>query len=78
MAINNYFETSELSLSSALLCLGYKLLIVEKRNPKSLFMFERTEFIDQAIQGFWAGEVRVEPKAYFNAIKEVKSRLYQN
>jgi hypothetical protein len=78
MTNNDYFETSELSLASALLCSGYKLVIVERRNPKSIFLFERSEFLDQAIQGFWAGEMRLEPKQYFNSIKEVKSRLYQN
>ena len=78
MTKNDYFESSELSLASTLMCLGFKLDAVEKHNPKSLFVFRREESLDEAIQGFWAGELRVEPKAFFNCIKEVKSRLYDN
>lgn len=78
MTKNDYFETAELSLASTLICLGFKLDYVEKKDPKSLFVFRREEQLDLAIQGFWAGELRVEPKAFFNCIKEVKSRLYDN
>lgn len=75
---NNFFTTSELSLASVLVCLGYKLSLIEKHSPKSSFIFERTEYLDETVQGFWSGELRVEPKSFFNCIKEVKSRLYQN
>lgn len=73
---SEYFETSEMALASALLCLGHKLDFIEKRDPKSIFTFQRDEFLDKTIQGFWAGELRVEPKSYFTCIREVKSRLY--
>lgn len=74
---NNYFETSDLSLASALLFFGFKLESLERSNPKASFIFQRTEYLDETIQGFWAGELKVEPKAFFNCIKEIKSRLYQ-
>jgi hypothetical protein len=76
MNSNDSFSTSDLSLASALLSLGYRLEVVEKQYPKSLFLFQRTKYLDEAVQGFWSGELRIEPKSYFNCLKEIKSRLY--
>lgn len=73
---NDFFSTSDLCLSACLLCLGFKLDTIEKSQPKSTFIFLRTEGLDKVIQAFWGGEVRVEPKAFFNCLKELKSRLY--
>ena len=76
MTTNDFFRTSDLPLSSALLCLGFCLETVEKEYPKSTFIFKRSEALDEAVQSFWASSLRLEPKAYFNCVKEVKSRLY--
>ena len=76
MTTNELFRTSDLPLSSALLCLGFCLDSVEKSYPKSMFIFKRSDELDEAIQSFWASTLRLEPKAYFNCVKEVKSRLY--
>jgi hypothetical protein len=76
MNINDLFRTSDLALSAALVALGFCLEAVEKEYPKSTFIFKRSEALDEAIQGFWASSLRIEPKTYFNSVKEVKSRLY--
>ena len=72
----NEFRTSDLALASALVCLGFCLEAVEKNYPKSVFIFKRSDGLDESIQAFWAGSLNVEPKAYFNSIKEIKARLY--
>lgn len=76
LAVNNVFQTTEFALASALLCLGYRLDSIAKGSPKSTFVFERIEGLDEAIQGFWAGELRVEPKSFFACQREIKARLY--
>jgi len=73
----NTFSTSELPLAALLLYKGYKLTIVDKHNPRSVFIFEQSEQLDQSVQEFWANEARVEPLAFFNSIKAIKSRIYQ-
>lgn len=73
---NDFFSSTDLCLGSTLLCLGYRLEAIEKNSPKSTFIFERNEGLDRAIQAFWAGEIRVDPKAFFNCLKEIKARLY--
>lgn len=71
-----YFKSNELALASALIVLGYPLFAIDKQKPKSVFLFERNEGLDELVKDFWTGNLRIEPKLYFNAIKEIKSRLY--
>lgn len=78
MTNSDLFLTSDLSLSSALLCKGFTLESVKKLQPKSQFLFYKSEKLDETIKDFWAGKLAVEPKSYFNCLKEIKSRLYQN
>jgi len=49
---------------------------VQKEKPRAIFSFERTTELDEAVQAFWRSEVVVEPKQWFNAQREIKSRLY--
>lgn len=72
------FSTQELSLSAALVAWGFPLDCVDKINPsgKATFIFLRSKELDQAVQAFWNNSSTVNPKFYFNALKEVKSRLY--
>jgi len=75
---DNYFKTQHLNLSSALLCWGFKLKAID-RNPadrRATFVFQRTEELDQAIQGFWSKELTIIPIDYYQAERELKSRLY--
>jgi hypothetical protein len=76
MSINDFYETSDLCLSATLLWLGFRLDAVDKGSPKAKFIFQRSEDLNKAIETFWSGEIRVEPKSFFNCIKEIKSRLY--
>lgn len=77
LTLNDFFSSSDMTLSATLLYMGFKLEAIEKGQPKSSFIFKRDDGLDDAIQAFWAGEILIEPKRFFNCIKEVKSRLYQ-
>lgn len=71
------FSTQELSLSAALLAWGFPLDSIDKTNPnKATFIFIRSSGLDQAIQAYWDSSGQISPKIYFNALREVKSRIY--
>ncbi|PIP56727.1 hypothetical protein COX05_01520 [candidate division WWE3 bacterium CG22_combo_CG10-13_8_21_14_all_39_12] len=74
--LTDYYATSDLSLAAAI-ALFFPLEAVDRINPsKSQFLFKRNEHLDQLIENFWRNELTVEPQAYFNQIKAIKSRLY--
>lgn len=72
------FITADLALA-ATLSLWYPLDSIDQTNPqKSFFNFKRDEQLDQFIEQYWRGEIRIEPKAYFSALRELKVRLHEN
>ncbi len=74
-----YIETSDLSLVSALGgCLGFSILEIKadpNEYPKVKFVFERSKKLEETITKFWNGSLLVEPKSYWSAIREIKSRI---
>lgn len=76
---NEFFETSDMALCAALCCLGYTLDCVDKTTPtRAIFVISREDGLDEAIQHYWSHTLSVDPMAYFGALKELKTRLYQN
>lgn len=77
MNVNEYFETSDLSLVAALCCFGAIIEAVDHRNrSRAVFHFRREKSLDALVQSFWAHELEVDPLVYFNCLKEAKTRLY--
>ena len=76
LRMNNTFRTNDLSISAVLHCLGYKLEAVDRSEPRAVFVFRRSPEIDQTIQAYWADELSLNPKAFFNSLKELKARIY--
>lgn len=75
---NDCFETSDIALASAIYCKGGRVEAIDKTSPtRAVFLFERTSDLDALVQGFWSHSLSVEPLAYFNSLKELKTRLYQ-
>lgn len=75
--INDYFYTSDLALAS-LISLYYPLEVIDRtQNPhKAQFIFKKEEKLNELIELYWKCEIRVEPQAYFNQLKNIKARLY--
>ena len=74
---NPYFSTSDFPLAVTLLSLGYVVdSIGQGESGRSEFNFDRGNSLDDAVQAFWRGELRVEPKTLFLNHKLLKSRLY--
>lgn len=73
----NYLESSELPLGAALVCLGFPLDSLDKANPKRVvFIFKRSEELDLASKSFWDRKLLIEPLAFFEAQRYLKSRIY--
>lgn len=74
---DKYFESSDLALSAFLL-MWYPLEAIDRMNPqKSLFIFKRDQQMDELIEAYWRGKAQVNPQAYFNSLKNIKARLYE-
>ena len=75
-SLNDFYSTSDLALAAAI-SLWHPIEAVDRTNPsKAQFLFKRDESLNQLIKTFWKQELRIEPQAYFNQLKIIKSRLY--
>lgn len=72
-----FFYTFDLGLSAALVSAGFSLASLERGNlQKSQFVFRRGDGIDETIDAYWADRLEVKARAYFDALKMLKNRLY--
>ncbi len=75
---NNSYRTSDLALAGALCVSGFVVERVEKINPKrSVFIFDNSTELEEAINKYWSGRLEIEPQAYFYQLKNLKARIYQ-
>lgn len=74
-----YFETTDLSLATVLVTLGFSLSFLDKQNPKKIsFLFDRSERLDTIIQAYWAKQLQLEPQLLFANQKMLKNRIYSH
>lgn len=74
---NNFYKTSDLSLAGALFVCGYPLEALDRHDPsRVIFVFKKNEFLDEVVRMFFLHELKVDPLAYFNALKEIKTRIH--
>ncbi len=73
------FSTYDLGLAGALLTGGFKLISLNKTNPKKVsFHFPQEEDLDRAVEDYFSGNFQVDAQTYFNHIKSLKNRIYTN
>lgn len=76
--MNNYFQTSDLALASAIY-LFKPIESIDKSNPtRIVFSFERSNDLDCLVESFWRGELQGDLRKYFDSIKAIKSLIHQN
>lgn len=74
----DYYLTSDLAIATTI-SLFYPLDCLDKTNPKRVqFIFKRSDGMDQFIEMYWKGEIKVNPLEYFQQLKFLKSRLYES
>jgi hypothetical protein len=76
-SLNDYYSTSDFALATAI-SFWYPIEAIDKTNPqKAQFFFKRNKELDELIEAYWRGELKVEPQNYFNQLRNIKSRLYE-
>jgi len=78
MPTNERFKTADLALVAVLLLfLPESLEAIDRVNPqKVLFTFRNGTELDSLTRKYWARELRVEPQAYAQQMKQAKVRIY--
>ncbi|MCX6722672.1 MAG: DUF5659 domain-containing protein [Candidatus Staskawiczbacteria bacterium] len=77
----DHIEISDLALVSALQCLGFSIVAFNhdpKDLPKVKMILKKSKELEEAVKNFFDGSLLVEPKSYWNAIREIKSRIRMN
>lgn len=71
------YKTSDLALA-ATISLQFPIDFIDKTsNPrKAIFLFKQSKGLDKLIDSYWRDEARVNPRAYFDKLRSIKSRLY--
>lgn len=71
------FTTYDLGVSAALLCLGYKLIRLDRDDPrKALFVFRKEPDIDTYANQYFSDQLKVKARSFFDSIKALKNKLY--
>ena len=72
------FPTSDISLS-AFLCLRYPIKSINRQNAKRiLFVFEKDKNFDSYVEGYWSGSIKVQPLQFYQSLKMLKGRIYND
>lgn len=74
----NIYQSKDFYSCCVLRTLGFKLLNVEQhRSGVSIFIFEDpNNTAENQLISFWNRELLVEPRAFIEAIQELKTRIY--
>lgn len=71
------YRTADLALTTALCVSGFTIEDIERASAhRSVFIFEKTIKLLEVEKRYWNGELRIEPQAYFNQLKIIKTRIY--
>ncbi len=70
------YQTTDLSIATTL-SLFYPIVEIGTKNAKRVeFTFAHTKELDSLINQYWQGKLKVEPASYFNQLKILKGRIY--
>lgn len=71
------YHTSDLACAAAI-SLYVPLENVDRSDPRrAQFIFARTSHLEDIVSEFQKRQLSVEPRAYFDQIKALKTRLYE-
>jgi len=77
MIMNKNFSTYDLGLATVLVTLDYKLIKLDKTNPKKIrFVFEEDAKIQKVMVDYWNDKIKLPALTLFNNQKMLKNRIY--
>ena len=77
MIMNKNFSTYDLGLATVLVTLDYKLIKLDKTNPKKIrFVFEEDAKIQKVMIDYWNDKIKLPALTLFNNQKMLKNRIY--
>lgn len=72
----DFYRTADLALAAAI-SFFYPVEAIDRQNPKKAqFIFKQDKELYELVENYWKGQIKVEPQAYFNALRIIKARLY--
>jgi len=75
--MNKNFSTYDLGLATVLVTLDYKLIKLDKTNPKKIrFVFEEDVKIQKVMVDYWNNKIKLPALTLFNNQKMLKNRIY--
>ncbi|MFC1790171.1 DUF5659 domain-containing protein [Patescibacteria group bacterium] len=75
---NKYFESNSLALATAIVASSVASLShIEWNSNKATFVFKRSPNLDKLISLFWQKKLPIDALSYFESLKYLKSRLYE-
>jgi hypothetical protein len=75
---NLTFRTADLCLAT-ILSLSLNIETIERVNPRKVqFVFQQDKKLDKLVDEFWKGEIRIEPQTFFNQLRVLKARIYND
>ena len=73
-----FFTTTDLTLASTLLTLGFNITGIDPSNSKRVvFYFKTTDALDGVIEAYWRKDIKVNPLELAKSRREVLNRIYQ-
>ena len=74
---SHVWTTYDLGVSTALLCAGFELLVVQKSDPrKALFVFKKESSIEETANKYFSDRLNVKARSFFDHLKALKNKLY--
>ena len=75
---DNLYQTSDLALATVI-SLWYPIETIDRLSPqKAQFVFKSSNELDGLVEKYWRKEVKIEPQAFFQQLRILKARLYEN
>ena len=76
--MNNTYATKDFYAAGYFLCSGHKLVFHKRNNGVTTFYFEDEVAIKEAAEKYFMMKASVEPIAYGNSLRVLKSMLHSN
>lgn len=73
---NDVYSTKDLYVASLIYAAGQKFLGLREQDRYFWFIFEDKSACQKLADGYWSGEAVINAKAYADAIRTLKDRLF--